>query len=163
MAAGQDAVAAIEGDCKDLTAMLDASADLKTLIAAGNRGVQGQAIGAVGRQAGFNRLTLNFLGVLAANGRLSGLAAILSAVQAELARRRGESKAVVETAFPLSDAQLADLRDQLGKSLQSTVTLDVTVNKELLGGMIVTIGSRQIDGSVRRKLELLKRAMSAAA
>jgi F-type H+-transporting ATPase subunit delta len=66
----------------------------------------------------------------------------------------------VQTAFALSDEQTKALQKSLSDAMGSHVTLNVEVNRDLLGGLIVTVGSRMIDDSVRRKLERLKRAMT---
>ena len=78
---------------------------------------------------------------------------------AELSRRRGEVTAKVKAAHTLSAAQTKDLQAYLSQSMGHNVTLDVEVDKDLLGGMVVTVGSRMIDDSVRNKLERLGRAM----
>ena len=67
----------------------------------------------------------------------------------------------MQTAYALTPAQTNALQEQLSKVLGARVSLNVEVNKDLLGGMIVTYGSRMIDDSVKRKLELLQRAMNA--
>jgi F-type H+-transporting ATPase subunit delta len=152
----------VEKDLTALRAMVDGSADLRRLVENPliSRDQQQKAILALAAKAGFHALTANFLGVLAQNRRLGALPAILDAFANEVMRRRGGVNARVETAFALSPAQTKSLQEQLSKAMGSNVTLDVSVNKDLLGGMIVTVGSKQIDDSVKRKLERLKRAMN---
>lgn len=153
----------VEKDLHDLAAMITESADLRALIENPllNRDQQKDGILSVAEKAKFQQLTGNFLGVVADNRRLSVLPAMIKAFQAELRKRRGEIEARVETAFALSPAQTNALQKELSKAMGANVTLDVAVNKDLLGGIVVTVGSRMIDDSVRSKLERLQRAMSA--
>lgn len=152
----------IEQDFDSLQAMIAGSEDLRILIdnPLFNRTQQGAAIGALSAKAGFNDLTARFLGVLVQNRRLSMLPAVIRAAKAELTRRRGGVEAKVQTAFALSPDQTKALQKSLTDAMGSNVALNVEVNKDLIGGMIVTVGSRMIDDSVRRKLERLKRALS---
>lgn len=162
MAAEQGVVQQVEKDMTELAVMLNGSPDLQALIANPlvGRAPQGAAIEALARQAQFNDLTVRFLGVLAQNRRLGALGAVLKAFGAELRRRRGEIQARVQTAYPLTPAQSKALQDELTQAMGAKVTLDASVNKDLLGGMTVTVGSRMIDDSVRSKLERLQRAMT---
>lgn len=155
------ALDSIEKDMNALAGMLNGSDDLRHLISTPvfSREAQQAALAALGEASGFDRLTQNFLGVLSQNRRLYALNAIIKAFQGELSRRRGEIKASVRTAFPLTPEQERTLQDSLKKSLGFNVHLDLSVDRDLLGGMIVTIGSRMIDDSVRSKLERLKQAM----
>lgn len=163
MAAESKAIETIEKDMTDLSSMMAASPDLKAFIQNPliGRGQHKRILSSLAEKAGFQALTRNFLGVLAHNRRLPILASVMTAFREELRRRRGEVQARVQTAYALSPAQTKTLQDELSKAMGSRVTLDVEVNKDLLGGMVVTVGSRMIDDSVRRKLERLKRSMSA--
>jgi F-type H+-transporting ATPase subunit delta len=107
------------------------------------------------------QLTGNFLGVLIQNGRLSLLPSIIRQFKSEMRKRRGEIEARVETAFALSPSQTDSLQKELTKVMGANVTLKVEVNEDLLGGLVVTVGSQIIDDSVACKLEKLQRAMSA--
>jgi F-type H+-transporting ATPase subunit delta len=162
MAADAGVVEKVEGDIRDLSAMLQSAPDLQAMLSnplAGRERLTA-VIADIAKQAKLQTLTSNFLGVLAANNRLGMLEKVLIAYQNELVRRRGEVSAKVQTAFALSPEQTQALKEQLGKAMGSNITLDVEVNKDLLGGMVVTVGSKQIDSSVKRQLELLKRAMA---
>lgn len=152
---------AIEKDLAEFEAMMAASTDLQTLIRSPifNRTQQATAIAAIADKAKFNQVTRNFLQLLAANRRLNIISAVIIAARRDIEKRRGEISANVEAAYPLSDAQKKALQEALGKATGRTVTLNVSVNKELIGGMIVTVGSKMIDDSVKRKLERLERAM----
>lgn len=162
MAAAQGVVEKAEKDMGELAKMLDASAELQILTRnpLTGRKAQEKAIIALSNQAQFNDLTARFLGVLAQNGRLAALPGIIKAFGNELRKRRGEVQAEVQTAFALTPAQTKALQEQIGKAMGTHVTLDVSVNPDLLGGMTVTVGSRMIDDSVRTKLQRLQRAMT---
>lgn len=153
----------VEKDLQDLSAMIAGSEDLRTLIRTPliGRAQQKAAVLALAEKAKFQKATGNFLGVLADNRRLGVVPAVIEGFQAALRARRGEVEAKIETAFPLSATQTDALQKELSKAVGAGVTLSVAVNKDLLGGMIVTVGSRMIDDSVRRKLERLQRAMCA--
>jgi len=162
MAEAAQSIEKVEKDFNELQAMIAGSKDLQSLIRNPliNRAAQQSALGAVAKQAGFTDLTVKFLGVLVQNSRLSILNDVIRALISELNRRRGGVEAKVQTAVALSDAQTKDLQKSLSDAMGSHVTLNVEVNKGILGGMIVTVGSRMIDDSVRRKLERLKRTLS---
>ncbi len=153
----------VETDLQELAKMIEGSPELGKLIANPliSRGQQREGIMALANKVKFQKLTGNFLGVVADNRRLDMLPHMIEAFQKELRKRRGEVEAKVETAYVLTPAQTDALQKQLSKAMGTNVTLNVEVNKELLGGMVVTVGSRMIDDSVRRKLERLQRTMSA--
>jgi F-type H+-transporting ATPase subunit delta len=163
MATDAKAVDKVEKDLRELQSMIDSSPDLKSLLENPlvNRDQQQKALQAITAKAGFQKLTSQFIGVLSENRRLAALPAIIGAFNDALAKSRGEVKAKVETAYALTPAQTKQLQEQLAAAMGSNVTLDVSVNKDLLGGMIVTVGSRMVDDSVKRKLERLRRAMNA--
>jgi F-type H+-transporting ATPase subunit delta len=104
-------------------------------------------------------LTANFLGVLAHNRRLGALGAIIRDFNTLSARHRGETAAQVVTAHPLDQGQMAALSARLKSMVGSEVTVDAVVDPKILGGLIVRLGSRQIDGSIRTKLNALATAM----
>lgn len=164
MAAEAKVLDKVEGDLHELAAMLKGSADLQSLVLNPliNRVQQKRAVAALAQSAKFHELTSNFLGVLADNRRLSALSAVIGAFHTEAAHRRGEVAARVQTAYALTPAQTDALQKELSKALGSNVTLNVEVAKDLLGGMIVTVGSRMVDDSLKRKLERLKRTLSGA-
>jgi F-type H+-transporting ATPase subunit delta len=155
------ALDSVEKDMSELASMLEQSADLKSLISSPlfNRDQQMTSLTAIGQQAGFNKLTVNFLGVLAQNRRLADLGGIIKGFRQELSKRRGEIRAQVKSAFPLTPEQERMLQDSMKKSLGFNVQLETSVDRSLLGGMIVTVGSRMIDDSVKGKLERLKQVM----
>jgi F-type H+-transporting ATPase subunit delta len=162
--AAQDAKAldAVEKDSLELLAMLAESADLKTLVTSPlyKGDAQDKAMQEIAKQSKFHKITTNFFGVLAHNGRLDALEDILGAVHARLADMQGKVSASVEVAQDLTKTQITALEKSLSNSIGKKVAVDVSVNQDLLGGMVVTVGSKMFDSSVKRKLEMLKIKMS---
>lgn len=152
---------AVEQDLKDFEAMIAGSNDLQNLIRSPlfNRDQQAGAMAAIADKAKFNPVTKNFLQLLADNRRLNIVSAVISAVKDSIQKRRGEVSAQVQVAYPLTDEQRKALQDALSKATGRSVDINLSVNKDLIGGMIVTVGSKMIDDSVKRKLERLERAM----
>jgi F-type H+-transporting ATPase subunit delta len=108
---------------------------------------------------GVDPLTAKFLGVLAQNRRLFELSAVIRAYNELAARHRGEITAEVTSAHALSDDQVGALKQNLRARLGSDVTVDLTVDPNILGGLVVKIGSQMIDGSIRTKLNTLAQEM----
>ncbi|QFT78380.1 F0F1 ATP synthase subunit delta [Erythrobacter sp. THAF29] len=156
-------VTAVESDLEKLAAALNESDDLKAVTTNPqlSREVQGQAVAAVAKHLGLAELTANFLGVLADNRRLSALPDMIAAFKAIAAAQRGEVTATVTSAHPLADSQLAELKSKLTAREGRTVMLSADVDPDLLGGLVVTIGSKRIDASIRTRLNSLAQAMKA--
>lgn len=163
LAAEHGTVTTVESDLVSLAAALAESGDLceVTRNPELSRKAQGDAIAAVAAHLGLSELTGNFLGVLAANRRLGAVGDIIRAFQAIAAAQRGEVTAEVASAHPLSGEQLAALKDKLTARQGRTVKLKPSVDPDLLGGLVVTIGSQRIDGSIRTRLNSLAQAMKA--
>jgi len=123
----------------------------------------GKAFAGLAPQLGLDEITANFLGVLARNGRKSQLLNVIRAFRRLAAEHRGETTAEVVTARPLNDDQLAALKQQLRTRAGRDVTLDATVDPNILGGIVVKLGSQQIDASIRTKLNRLAQAMKGEA
>lgn len=104
-------------------------------------------------------VTTNFLGVLASNRRLGQLGAIIRNFNLLAARDRGEVTAEVTSAHPLDDGQVAALKANLKSRLGRDVTVDLSIDPAILGGLVVKVGSQMIDGSIRTKLNTLAQAM----
>jgi len=155
------ALDAVAGDLRELRAMLLDSPDLTRLIRSPvlSREEQGKAVAAVAESADLSKLTADFLGVVARNRRLFAVPQMIEAFLANLAERRGEVTAEVTAAQPLSEAQQNALTEQLRRAVGRRVTMDVRVDPALLGGMVVKVGSRMVDGSLRSKLQRLQMAM----
>ena len=157
-------VTAVESDLEKLRAALGESADLRALTTnpeVSRDAAQG-AIGGVAGLLGLSPLTGNFLGVLAQNRRLSQLPAMIRAFNTIAAAQRGEVTAEVTSAHALTDTQLASLKDKLTAREGRTVKLQTSVNPDLLGGLVVTIGSKRIDGSILTRLNTLATKMMKA-
>ena len=145
-------------------ALLD-SRDFAELVASPliSRDEAGKAFAALAPQLGLDPVTTNFLGVLARNGRKRQLPAVIRAFRRLAAEHRGEATAEVVTACPLNDDQLAGLKRQLKSRAGREVTIDATVDPKILGGIVVKLGSQQIDASIRTKLNRLAQAMKGEA
>lgn len=156
---------AVEQDLNDLESMIAGSADLQNLIRSPliSRKQQQEAVQAIAAKAKFQDITSNFLALLAQNRRLSMLGGIMNAVRMDMSRRRGEISANVQSAFKLTPAQEKSLKESLEKAVGQAVAIQVEVKEDLIGGMVVTVGSQMIDNSVKRKLERLKIAMKSNA
>jgi F-type H+-transporting ATPase subunit delta len=126
-------------------------------------GAQRRGAFAVIEKAGIGTEVRNLVGVLITNRRLGQLPAVAAAFGAQLAARRGQQTATVTTAHPLSDTQRAQITARLTEAGFSGVQLQETVDPSLLGGLVVRIGSRLYDNSIKSKLQRLQYAMKGAA
>lgn len=151
----------IAHDLAQLEALLGDSPELRRLVGSPvlTRGEQSRAIAAILERMGANPLTRRFIGVLAENRRLFVLPQIIRAFRARLAAHRGEVSAEVTTAQPLAVDQVAALRQTLTLAVGREVSLSARVDPELLGGLVVRLGSRMLDSSLRTQLANLKVAM----
>jgi F-type H+-transporting ATPase subunit delta len=154
LAREESSIDRIEGELQSLSRMLDESADLRRLVASPVFSAEDQerAIGAVAEKAGIGGLTANFLRLVAHNRRLFALPGMIRGFRELAARHRGEVTAEVTSAHPLSDANVAALKQALKEKLGKDVTLHARVNPALLGGLVVKVGSRMIDTSLRTRL-----------
>lgn len=118
-----------------------------------------RAVAAVSGQLQLDPLTTRFLGVLAANRRLRELPAVIRAFRQLAARYRGETTAEVTSAHPLADDQVTELKHQLRQRLGREVQVQLGVDPDLLGGLVVRVGSQMIDSSIRTRLAGLANAM----
>lgn len=119
----------------------------------------GKAFAAVADKLGLDAITSNFLGVLARNGRKGQLPQVIRAFRRLASEHRGETTADVVSAHPLSDDQLAKLRAQLKARIGRDVAIDARIDPQILGGLIVKVGSQMIDSSLKTKLNRLAQAM----
>ncbi|WP_128893078.1 F0F1 ATP synthase subunit delta [Erythrobacter sp. HKB08] len=161
LASENGTVTAVESDLDKLDAALAESAELRaaTTNPELSRKAQGSAMAGVATHLGLSELTKNFLGVLSQNRRLSHLGDIIRAFRTIAAAQRGEVTAEVTSAHALTDEQLATLKQKLTQREGRTVKLQSKVDPDLLGGLVVTIGSKRIDGSIRTRLNSLANAM----
>lgn len=161
LAAEANSVAAVEAELARFEAMLNESADLTRLIKSPvfSAEEQSKAVGAVLDKAGIGGLASNFLRVIAQNRRLFAIPSIIAAFRRIAAEARGETSAEVTSAHALSAEQEAELKATLKSVAGKDVAIAVTVDPSLLGGLIVKMGSRQIDTSLKTKLASLKLAL----
>lgn len=118
-----------------------------------------KAMASVAKVLKLDATTTKFLGVLAENRRLGQLPAIIRAFKTLASAHRGETSAEVISAHPLSKGQVTELKDQLRKRLGREVSVDLSVDPSLLGGLVVKIGSQMIDSSIKTRLNTLAQAM----
>ena len=154
-------VTAVESDLERLAEAAHESAELRALIRNPevSREQHGKVVAGLAGYLGLSELTRNFLGVLAENRRISHLPAMIRAFHAIAAAQRGEVTAEVASAHALTDEQLATLEQKLRAREGRTVKLKTRVDPDLLGGLVVTVGSKRIDGSIRTRLNSLAQAM----
>jgi F-type H+-transporting ATPase subunit delta len=154
----------VEKDLAQFQGLLQESEDLARLVRSPVIASEDQsrALAAVLSKAGAANLTSNFFKLIAKNRRLFAADDIARAFKALAARHRGEVSAEVTTAHALSDEQLADLKAVLKQSVGKDVTLATRVDPSLLGGLVVKIGSRMVDSSLKTKLAGMKAAMAGA-
>jgi F-type H+-transporting ATPase subunit delta len=165
LAKDQQQLEQVESDLASLQTMLDSSADLRRLVLSPviSAADQAKGLGAVLDKAGISGLTANFVKLIAKNRRLFAARDMMKAFRALVARERGEVSADVATAHALTPEQMQLLSDTLRTSIGKNVRIDTRVDPNLLGGLVVKIGSRMIDSSLRTKLNNLKVVMKGVA
>jgi F-type H+-transporting ATPase subunit delta len=154
LARDESSIEQVEGDLATVAAMLDKSPDFRRLVQSPvfSAEEQEKAVGAVAGRAGITGLAGNFLRLVARNRRLFALPGIIRAFRDMAAKNRGEVTAEVTSAHALSDDQVGALKSTLRAKLGKDVTLQTRVNPALLGGLVVKVGSRMIDTSLRTRL-----------
>jgi F-type H+-transporting ATPase subunit delta len=164
LARDEKSIDAVRADLDKFEAMLSDSADLKRLVRSPVFGAsdQSKALSAVLDKAGISGIAANFLKVLTANRRLFAVADVIRAFRALVAKFRGEATADVTVAEPLSDKNLDALKSALKTISGKDVTLNVKVDPSIIGGLVVKLGSRMVDSSLRTKLNSIKHAMKEA-
>ena len=150
---------------ENLGQMIDGSADFRRLLESPLIDVKTAtaAAQAVLAQEGFGKAVRDFVGVISVNRRLRVLRDIVSAFAALVAKRRGIVTAHVASAHPLNDVQRQQLRARLIEAGYGNVNIDERVNADLLGGLVVRIGARLYDTSLKSRLQRLQYAMKGAA
>ena len=140
---------------------MNESDDLRRLVMspAFSAAEQSKGVVAVAQRAGIEGLASNFLGLVARNRRLFVVMDMVKAFRTLASRERGEISAEVTSAEPLSDGQENALRDALREAAGRDVSLTKRVDPDLIGGLVVKLGSRQIDTSLRTRLAGMRKAM----
>jgi F-type H+-transporting ATPase subunit delta len=164
LARDEKSIDAVKADLDQFDAMLNDSADLKRLVRSPvfAADTQSKALSAVLDKAAITGISANFLKVLTANRRLFAVSDVIRAFRALVARFKGEASADVTVAEPLSDKNLDALKAALKAVSGKDVTLHVKVDPSIIGGLVVKLGSRMVDSSLRTKLNSIKHAMKEA-
>ncbi len=161
LAKQQDAVAKVEADLVSFKTLLDESEDFRRMVRSPvfKSDEQLRALSLILEKVGISGLAANFLKLVTRNRRLFAAEPMIRAFRELAAADRGETRAEVSSAVQLTDAQTAALVAELKAAIGRDVQLEASVDPNLLGGMIVKVGSRMIDSSLRTKLALLKSRM----
>lgn len=164
LALEQNAIDAVRADLDKFEALVADSPDLGRLVRSPvfTAEQQSKALAAVLDQAGIGGLAANFLKTVAANRRLFAVGQMVRAFRALVARHKGEVTAQVVVAEPLDDRQREALTGALKTVTGKKVGLDVKVDPAIIGGLVVKLGSRMVDSSLRTKLNSIKIAMKEA-
>ncbi len=164
LARDQNSIDAVKADLDKFGAMLDESAELKRLVRSPvfSADAQARALAAVLERAGISGISANLLRVLTANRRLFAVADVIRAFRALVAKFKGETSAEVTVAEALSDKNLDALKAALQSVTGKEVALNVKVDPSIIGGLVVKLGSRMVDSSLRTKLNSIKHAMKEA-
>lgn len=152
-----------EADLDALSNAVGESEDLRRLIQSPAFSAEDKAAGMKALLEGkANVLTSNFIRLVASKGRLALVQPIITRFKEIAADARGEVAAEVVSAHPLSDEQVSDLKAQIRASVGKDVVLGTRTDPDLLGGLIVKIGSRMIDSSLKTKLARLRARLKEA-
>ncbi len=154
----------VEKDINNFQNLLDMSEDLRTMVASPVVPTEEQSavVAAVLEKAGISGLTANFFKLIAKNRRLFAIPDMIASFRAIASEARGEVTAEVTSATALTDEQTTALKATLKDSVGKDVQLDATVDPSILGGLIVKVGSRMVDSSLRSKLSAMKVGMKGA-
>ena len=165
LAQAQGAIDLVAADLADLAEMIGKSEELCHLRHSPlfSRDAQRKALSALSEKAGLSEVVRNTLGVIAENRRLFALEDVIKAYRTLVSEHRGEIEAIVTSATTLSAGQRDALEAALRKTIGSKVAVTTDVDPDLLGGMIVRVGSRMVDSSLRTKLQRLQLAMKGTA
>ena len=154
----------VKSDLDQFEAMLSESDDLKRLVRSPvfAAETQSKALSAVLEKAGISGISANFLKVLTANRRLFAVGEVIRAFRALVAKFKGEATADVTVAEKLSEKNLDALKTALKSVTGKDVSLNVKVDPSIIGGLVVKLGSRMVNSSLRTKLNSIKHAMKEA-
>jgi F-type H+-transporting ATPase subunit delta len=164
LARDERSIDSVKADLDKFEAMLIDSADLKRLVRSPvfSSDTQAKALSVVLDKAGISGISANFLKVLTANRRLFAVDQVIRAFRALVAKFKGEATADVTVAEKLSDKNLDALKTALKSVTGKDVALNVNVDPSIIGGLVVKLGSRMVDSSLRTKLNSIKHAMKEA-
>ena len=161
LARDEKAVDAVRADLERFDALMAESGDFRRLVRSPvfTAGEQRKALVAVLDKAGIGGLAANFLLLVTSNRRLFAVRDMIKAFRTLVARHKGEVTAEVTLAEQPSDAHLAAVKDTLKSVTKKDVLVDVKVDPAIIGGLVVKLGSRMVDSSLRTKLNAIKHAM----
>ena len=164
LARDEKSVDSVKADLDAFDAMIDASADLARLVRSPvfTADTQLKALSAVLEKAGIGGTAAKFLKVLTANRRLFAVRGVIRTFRTLVARFKGEATAEVTVAEELSGNHLEALKSALKSVTGKDVDLNVKVDPAIIGGLVVKVGSRMVDSSLRTKLNSIKHAMKEA-
>jgi F-type H+-transporting ATPase subunit delta len=159
-----NAIDAVKSDLDRFDALVAESADLTRLVRSPvfSEGEQLQALSAVLERAGIGGLAANFLKLVTSKRRLFAVRDMITAFRELVAQHKGEATAEVTVAEQLKDEHVQALREALNSVSGKDVDLDIKVEPAILGGLVVKLGSRMVDTSLRTKLNAIKHAMKEA-
>ncbi|MEM7766845.1 MAG: ATP synthase F1 subunit delta [Pseudomonadota bacterium] len=157
-------LADIHRDFSAFAALVRENAELSALVSspAYGRAEKTAALTEVAKEAGVSPLLVNFIGVVAQNGRSRELHGTQRAFDTLYANQRGVRRATVRTAKPMSDSQRSRMTDILAKTVGSNVEITEEVDAALIGGVQLQIGSKLVDASIASKLDRMNAAMKGA-
>jgi len=164
LASERGALDKVEADLDSLSNALQEAPELRRVLRSPivSREEHERTLESLGQRLDLGDVVRNFLGLLAQKRRLGYLDGVIEGYRAMLARRRGEVTAEVVSAVPLAEGELAELRESVGRYAGRAVNLTTRVDPSLIGGLVVTVGSRMIDASLKTKLQHLEQAMRGA-
>lgn len=161
LAVEKDAISDVAASLSSIASALVESADLRDLTTNPmvSRSDAAKVVAKLGAKMKLDGLTINFLGVLAQNRRLGEVSAMIRAFEALAASHRGEVTAEVTSAHKLTATQTKAIKAKLKAQLNRDVIVNASIDPALLGGLVVKVGSKMIDGSIRTQLNTLATAM----
>ena len=164
LASEENKVAEVGENLAGLAAMIASSDDLQRLVSSPVFGISEQtaAVDAILAKAKISGIAANFVKLVSQKRRLSAISDMIGAYQALVARQKGEIEAQVTSAQKLTAAQITKIKTSLKAAVGQDVTLQTTIDPEILGGLVIKVGSKMIDDSLRTKLQSMKIAMKGA-
>ena len=156
-----DDISSLEKNVETLTQAIDESKDLNSLISSPiySRDQQKNAIGAIAKKMGLSAVMINTLSLMAEKRRLFVVPTFLSVLNDLISESKNEITAEVVSAQSLSQSQVEKLAKSLKNNFDKDVKINATVDPTLIGGMVVKVGSRMIDTTIRAKLNSLQNTM----
>ena len=159
-----NAIDAVKSDLDRFDALIAESADLERLVRSPvfSADEQGQALGMLLERAGIGGIAAKFLKLVTSNRRLFAVRDMIRGFRELVAKHKGEATAEVTVAEPLKDEHVEALRAALKQLSGKDVGLDIKIDPAIIGGLVVKLGSRMVDTSLRTKLNAIKHAMKEA-